>query len=526
MATPIGVGVLVCLLFTVAGAAPPVSKLMRMAVDARGKIDLNSNTGDVQLEDEIVNEMSFNNAGECETKHTGYNSGGSSQGLAYYLDRHDLNCGKGKVMTKWSLKRKTSHSQEFKMEYECCSIPGGATRQSGSQKVEGGTRIAAMTGIIDMKAIDCDKKKGFIQQWVVRRRRPAKKRWELWGRRRTIAIQYKCAVPAPGYTRQCDTIKGEGADDGPHGGRLFYLDRQKPSCPRGSFMSSWDIKRKRIDDGDAKLLGLPLGIDTAHIRTDIKCCSVMPPPTPAPTPDPTLKPTPDPTPVPTPDTTPVPTPDPTPAPTPTPTPDPTPAHTPQPEVLPVPIPTPIPQIFPDTNDSKAMVFMVDLSYSMTRKNLLEPMKQELENTIKNLDGWQYFSIVKFGYPAEAWKQHVVTVNEVNKNAAIQWVETLGSNWTSNNQRSATNFREGLEKSYAMGISETTMSDTIFLLSDGEAEDCDDPVDACYQDLFDANKNVKVRTIGLNVESQSRDKQILESIAHRTGGDFILVELET
>jgi len=167
-------------------------------------------------------------------------------------------------MTSWTLKRETPYSSNFRMEYKCCTIPGGANSQSGSQELSGGMEMVDMNKIIGMKAIDCDKQNGFVQQWAVRRRRPKKERFDISsGRRRSIAIQYKCALPASGYTRQCHSIEGQAADDGEGGGRLFYLDRQNPSCPDGSFMSSWDIKR--IDDNNG------------HIRTDIKCCSVEPP---------------------------------------------------------------------------------------------------------------------------------------------------------------------------------------------------------------------------------------------------------
>jgi len=248
------------LVFVFGVAAPPRKRTMRVAVDSAGV--LTSPAGNVQVEDKISGEISINRTGvECELKNTPYNTGGSGDGEVYNLDEHDLNCGTGKVMTSWTLKRVIPSSDVFRMEYECCTIPGGATSQSGSQVVEGGTEIKAMTGIVDMKAIDCDKQNGFVQQWVVRRRKPRKKFGEISGRRRTIAIQYKCALPASGYTRQCQSIKGQAADDGKGEGGLFYLDRQNPSCPDGNFMSSWDIKR--TDDAS-----------TAWIRTDIKCCSV------------------------------------------------------------------------------------------------------------------------------------------------------------------------------------------------------------------------------------------------------------
>jgi hypothetical protein len=523
MAPPSVAAVMMALLVTQSGAAVPQMSHMRMSVAADGSVAQHNGTSDTQLAED-----DFDMTG-CETKYTSYSDHGGGNGKVYYLDRHDVNCGNDKVMSSWKLERK---SGKVRMKYGCCSIPGGSQSIPGDNEVGNSKDKEVMTGIIEFKAIEC--KNGFIRQWKLHRQHPAKKGWEAWGRRRTISIKYKCASPTAGYTTQCSTIKGKAADDGPGAGQLVYLDRQNPSCPDGSFMSSWDLKR--IDDGEAKLLGLPLGYATAHIRTNIKCCLVKPPPTPDPTAAPTLAPTPDPTPAPTATPTATPTSAPTPEPTPEPTPDPTatPTLAPTPAegddattttLLPVPIPTPIPQIFPDTSDSTSMVFMVDLSYSMTSRKLLEPMKLDLEKTIANLEGWQYFSIVKFGKPAEAWTQHFVRVNDTNKAAAIQWVRLLGTKWEQFNERSTTLYGEGLEMCYAMPPPPGTTAklDTIFLLSDGQPHDCDNPT-TCYQDLFDKNGGVKVRTIGLNVASIPKAVDILQSIADRTGGEFESVVL--
>jgi len=163
-----------------------------------------------------------------------------------------------------------------------------------------------------------------------------------------------------------------------------------------------------------------------------------------------------------------------------------------------------------------MVFVIDVSGSMRTGNIIEPMKLEFDKTIQQLQDWQFFSMVKFNGEADYWMDHLVEVNDANIQLARTWVRELTG-------YGSTKYGPALEKAYGMqavGVHQHTVKlNAIFLLSDGEPSDCSTkPLVGCYQDKFDLNPDVKIRTIALNAPSSAQD--LLRNIADETGGKYI------
>jgi len=185
-------------------------------------------------------------------------------------------------------------------------------------------------------------------------------------------------------------------------------------------------------------------------------------------------------------------------------------------VIPTPAPTPVPQIFPDTSNEKAMVFVVDESGSMG--SIMAYLKDEFKKTVQNLEEWQYFSIVKFSNAATAWKDHLVSVNATNIDEATAWIDTMHAS-------GGTKYEAGLQAAYAMtlpaGSTQSVDLTAVFLLSDGAPGDCPSK-ESCYQQIFDSKPGVRVRSIALNAGGTVKD--ILKAISNRTGGDYVDVQV--
>jgi len=187
--------------------------------------------------------------------------------------------------------------------------------------------------------------------------------------------------------------------------------------------------------------------------------------------------------------------------------------TPPPTPAPTPAPTRAGQVFPDTSNEKAMVFVVDVSGSMSY--VLGHLQGEFKKTVQNLEEWQYFSMVKFSTSETTWKDHLLTVNATHKQEATAWIDDLVA-------AGNTYYHEALQKAYNMPLPANVDLTAVFLVSDGAPSDCPDK-ESCYQAIFDSKPNVRVRTIALNGDSSAKD--ILRSISKRTGGDYADVQVK-
>lgn len=213
-----------------------------------------------------------------------------------------------------------------------------------------------------------------------------------------------------------------------------------------------------------------------------------------------------------------------------------------------------------TDDSKRIVFVVDISGSMEGKaetNLqgevvaqavnkvgnkagnivggragqliskqtsdqvtkLGKAKKELMPTIRGLSEDTYFDIIIFENDVKIWRKQMVKASSANKNLAIAYLEKLSSG-------GGTNISDALEKAFELagdGATDATQPlnvETIFLLSDGAPTagaitNPDQIVEASRN--WNQAKRVKIHTIGLGEDC---DEAFMKKLASENGGNYI------
>jgi len=215
---------------------------------------------------------------------------------------------------------------------------------------------------------------------------------------------------------------------------------------------------------------------------------------------------------------------PTPAPvTPTPAPvTPTPAPvTPTPAPV-TPAPAPAPPTPPPTKNhifplipEKAMVFVIDVSYSMGCKGgyycLMDKMRKQFRRQLNSLQGYQWFGLLVFSQEAWVWKSQLQRVNAANKKSAITWLE-------GHKPVSGTYYHVALKAAYQIAKASNVNLEAIYFLSDGHPNDCHtSSYKACYKKDFDVKPDVKVNTILLH--NSKKAKKYLQAMSEVTGGKY-------
>ena len=172
------------------------------------------------------------------------------------------------------------------------------------------------------------------------------------------------------------------------------------------------------------------------------------------------------------------------------------------------------EFFGSTTDLRKICYVVDASGSM--KGRLSMVRAQLKSSIAKLKPDQYFYIIFFqgGRLLESGNGKLVRATGKSKSAAYRFIDTVGF-------RGPTNAINALERSMRIEDSTGRSVQQIYLLSDGFDLQMGDKTDLT---TLIANKRkklapeVRINTIGFWVGSE--DKEILESIAELTGGEFV------
>lgn len=169
-------------------------------------------------------------------------------------------------------------------------------------------------------------------------------------------------------------------------------------------------------------------------------------------------------------------------------------------------------------DSHRVIFILDTSGSMLEslygKNYgkrgasrIDIAKQELSQSIKNLDEGALFNIIVFSNGVDRWlKNGISESTEPTRQAALTWVERLGA-------AGATNLYDALKLAF-----DDKDVDTIMLLSDGEPTSGEvvDPHRIREQvALWNKHRGVKIHTVAIG-----GNLEVLEWLAADSGGSHV------
>lgn len=145
------------------------------------------------------------------------------------------------------------------------------------------------------------------------------------------------------------------------------------------------------------------------------------------------------------------------------------------------------------------VILIDTSSSMesrlpvVKEKLLKLFKEQLVNKEK-------FNVIHFDSQAEAWKDHLVTCNGQNLDAAYQWVKTLQAD-------GSTNTLQALKVGYSMvGVQ------ALYLLTDGR------PDQVAMTILSQVDTTIPVHSISFNCDDSEANHFLFE-LSNKTGGRY-------
>lgn len=186
--------------------------------------------------------------------------------------------------------------------------------------------------------------------------------------------------------------------------------------------------------------------------------------------------------------------------------------------------TELPEFFGAKVVSRNVIFVMDLSHSMTESDAggqrLARMKQELSRTIEKLDKDTNFNILGFNSKLFSWSSRLAPASEKNKSKAVDFVKKMKA-------AGFTNTDDALKTAFS-----DKNVDTVFLLSDGvplRKEHGQTMSDAFIQGILDwvslANRfrRVVVHTFGFeaigNEPGGDRCVKFLKELAEQNDGEF-------
>ena len=167
-------------------------------------------------------------------KTTPANDGGG--GDAIYLDRHDIDCGDNKVLSRIHLARVDDHNYHY--EYTCSDAGKISTPVDKSTPANSGGGGNAL--YLDRHNIDCGDNSLLTRMHLAKTDNY------------NYHYEYKCATPPANIT--CRTASTPSNDDG--GGDTIYLDRHDIKCNSDEAISQLHLART----------------DDHNYHYDYKCC--------------------------------------------------------------------------------------------------------------------------------------------------------------------------------------------------------------------------------------------------------------
>ncbi len=174
------------------------------------------------------------------------------------------------------------------------------------------------------------------------------------------------------------------------------------------------------------------------------------------------------------------------------------------------------EFFGSWTGERKICYVVDCSGSM--QGIFGRVQQKLKDSITALEPDQYFYIIFFGGNRliEFGDGKLLRATKQNKSAAYSFIDSVGP-------AGQTNAMAAMEKVVQIRDSRTGSPSVIYFLTDGfelSAEDARMFSQKVTDTLKESAAAMKVNTIGF--WPQNGDRELLETIAQQTGGEFILV----
>ena len=168
--------------------------------------------------------------------------------------------------------------------------------------------------------------------------------------------------------------------------------------------------------------------------------------------------------------------------------------------------------FGSRTDRRWICYLVDCSGSMS--GMFGWVRQQLKDSISRLQQDHYFRIIFFGNDKifEFGEDNFIRANGKNKSLAYQYIDSVGP-------AGGANAIAALAKAIQTGESR---GQVIYLLTDGfELVDGNISLEEQITDLLKNNApGTQINTIGF--WPQEQDRVMLETLAQKSGGEFILV----
>jgi len=168
--------------------------------------------------------------------------------------------------------------------------------------------------------------------------------------------------------------------------------------------------------------------------------------------------------------------------------------------------------FGSRTDSRWICYLVDCSGSMS--GMFGWVRQQLKDSISRLQQDQYFRIIFFGNDKifELGDGNFLRASDKNKSLAYQYIDSVGP-------AGRANAIAALAKAIQTGDSR---GQVIYLLTDGfELTEQNISLEEQIAGLLESNASAaQINTIGF--WPQEQDRVMLETLAQKSGGEFILV----
>jgi hypothetical protein len=171
-------------------------------------------------------------------------------GNIVYLDRHNVQCPSGTVMSQWRLGRDAPRSL-ININYGCSSIStelGSCSSQETVLNADGGGNSV----YLDRHNVACNRHgvtNRVMTEWKLSRA----------GTNDKMQVLYQCCDVPTGLD-SCEDMETPLNDDG--GGNSVYFDRHNVKCPANKVMTQWYLSRAGTHN---------------KIQFKYQCCSVKPP---------------------------------------------------------------------------------------------------------------------------------------------------------------------------------------------------------------------------------------------------------
>jgi len=180
------------------------------------------------------------------------------------------------------------------------------------------------------------------------------------------------------------------------------------------------------------------------------------------------------------------------------------------------IPAKVTEFFVNSTGERKICYVVDCSGSM--QGIFNHVQQKLKDSIFALEPDQYFYIIFFGSDRliEFGDGKLLRATKQNKSEAAGFIDSVQPAGT-------TNAMAAMEKVMQIRDRHTGTPSVVYFLTDGfelTPEDAQLFSQKIAAALKETTAPVKVNTIGF--WPQTGDRQLLETIAKQTSGDFVLV----